>query len=169
MFTRSRGFLPAMLIASAVCLNAGTLTLITAPDGSTVIPNFAVLGTVGSTISSPASGSGFTEKGICYNTATAPTIANKKVAYVGEIPKATFSVTLTGLAYATKYYARAYAIKADGSAIYGEEFTFTTLPIVPEISTAPVTDITGNSASTGGMVLVPGNGQANYFCRAVAF
>ena len=60
MFTRSLVFLPAMLIASAVCLNAGTLTLITAPDGSTVIPNFAALGTVGSGISSPASGSGFT-------------------------------------------------------------------------------------------------------------
>ena len=53
-----------------------------------------------------ADGDGFTEKGVCYNTATSPTIENSKVAYTGQTLTATFNVTLTGLTYATKYYAQ---------------------------------------------------------------
>jgi hypothetical protein len=102
-----------------------------------------------------ASGSGFTAKGVCYNTAPAPTIATNKVAYTGDNKSATFNVTLSGLAYATKYYARAYATNAT-TTIYGEEFSFTTLPVVPQLNTAEITAITGNSASCGGIVLVDG-------------
>lgn len=103
-----------------------------------------------------AAGAGFTERGVCYNTATAPTVANKKAIYTGQTATATFEVTLTGLAYATKYYARAYATNEAGTTIYGEEYTFTTLPVVPTLATAPITDVTGNSASGGGMVSVTG-------------
>src|SRR5664279_3227931 len=102
-----------------------------------------------------AEGSGFTEKGVCYNTATAPTIANTKVVYSGEATTATFNVTLTGLAYATKYYARAYATGSTGT-IYGEEYSFTTLPVVPTLTTAAITAVTGNSAAGGGNVTVAG-------------
>lgn len=103
-----------------------------------------------------ASGSGFTEKGICYNTAAAPTVANKKAIYTGESKAATFTVSLTGLTFATKYYARAYATNAEGVTIYGEEFNFTTKPVVPELNTAAITDITGNTATGGGIVMVAG-------------
>lgn len=113
-------------------------------DGATVI-GFVV-----------AAGDGFVEKGICYNTATAPTIANKKAIYTGDSKGATFNVTLTGLAYATKYFARAYATNAAGETIYGEEYNFTTLPVVPELITAAVTEITGNTATSGGIVMVTG-------------
>src|SRR5665648_125271 len=74
-----------------------------------------------------AEGDGYIEKGVCYNTATVPTISNSKVAYTGQTTSAAFKVKLSGLAYATKYYARAYATNAVGT-IYGEEYTFTTLP-----------------------------------------
>jgi hypothetical protein len=60
MFKRNRALLTAMLIGSALCVHAGSLTLITAPDAGTIIPNFGLLGNPGDTISSPASGSGFT-------------------------------------------------------------------------------------------------------------
>lgn len=103
-----------------------------------------------------AQGDGFTEKGVCYNTATAPTVANSKAVYTGKTTGATFNVTMSGLAYATKYYVRAYATNANGSTVYGEEFTFTTLPVVPTLATADITAVTGNSASGGGMVLVDG-------------
>jgi hypothetical protein len=103
-----------------------------------------------------AQGDGFAEKGVCYNTATTPTVANSKAIYTGETTTATFNVTMTGLAYATKYYVRAYGTNANGSTVYGEEFTFTTLPVVPTLATADITDVTGNSASGGGMVLVDG-------------
>ncbi len=124
-------------------LSTSQLSNITS-DGATVV-GFVV-----------AQGSGFTERGICYNTATAPTVANLKTAYTGEATGATFEVTLKGLAYATKYYARAYATDDAGTTIYGEEYNFTTLPVVPELATAPVVSITGNSASSGGIVTVPG-------------
>ncbi|MCE1199230.1 MAG: SusF/SusE family outer membrane protein [Marinilabiliales bacterium] len=106
-----------------------------------------------------AQGDGFTEKGICYNTATAPTVSNSKVAYTGTATTATFNVTLTGLAYATKYFARAYALEPDGTAIYGEEVTFTTLPVVATLTTTAITAITGNAAASGGNITNAGGAE----------
>jgi starch-binding outer membrane protein SusE/F len=106
-----------------------------------------------------AQGDGFTERGVCYNTATAPTVANSKAVYTGTTTKATFNVIMSGLAYATKYYVRAYGTDANGATVYGEEFSFTTLPVVPTLNTAEVTDITGSTASSGGMVLVDGGAE----------
>lgn len=113
-----------------------------------------------------AQGDGFTEKGVCYNTSANPTIANNKVAYSGENKTATFNVNLTSLAYATKYYARAYATGASGT-VYGEEYSFTTLPVVPILTTTAITAITGNSAAGGGNVT--GNGGAEVTERGVVF
>jgi len=114
-----------------------------------------------------AEGDGFTEKGVCYNTATAPTVSNTKVAYSGETKTATFNVTLTGLNYATKYYARAYATIVGSGTIYGEEYSFTTLPVIPTLTTAAITAITGNSAAGGGNVTVAGGAEVTV--RGVCF
>jgi hypothetical protein len=116
-----------------------------------------------------AEGDGFTEKGVCYNTATAPTIANFKVVYSGNNTTAAFKVKLSGLSYATQYYARAYATNAAGT-IYGQEFTFTTLPVVPTLTTAAITSITGNSAAGGGNVTVIGGAEvtARGVCYGIA-
>jgi len=103
-----------------------------------------------------AQGDGFTEKGVCYNTATKPTVANSKAVYTGSTTGATFNVTMNGLAFATKYYVRAYATDANGNTVYGEEFSFTTSGVVPTLETAAITEITGNTASGGGMVMVDG-------------
>jgi len=113
-----------------------------------------------------AEGSGYTEKGVCFNIATAPTIANSKVAYTGEATTATFSVALSGLNYATKYYARAYATGSTGT-IYGQEYNFTTLPVVPTLTTAAITAVTGNSAAGGGNVTVTGG--ADVTARGICF
>jgi starch-binding outer membrane protein SusE/F len=113
-----------------------------------------------------AEGDGFTEKGVCFNTATAPTITNNKVVYSGEMITATFNVPLTGLTYATKYYARAYATGPAGT-IYGEELTFTTLPVVPTLTTAAITAITSFTATGGGNVTV--SGGATITARGVCY
>jgi len=113
-----------------------------------------------------AQGDGFTERGVCYNTAANPTIDNNKVAYTKDTPTATFNVVLSGLKYATKYYARAYAI-SDAVTVYGEEVTFTTLPVKPTLTTAAITVITGNSATGGGNVTVTGG--ATVTVRGVCF
>ena len=112
-------------------------------DGATVV-GFVV-----------AAGDGFTEKGVCYSITAAPTVSNTKVAFSGTVSTATFNVTLTGLAYATKYYARAYATGANGT-IYGEEVNFTTLPVVATLTTTAITAITGNAAAGGGNVTIDG-------------
>jgi hypothetical protein len=113
-----------------------------------------------------AQGEGLIEKGICYNTAPAPTISNTKVAYAGTATTATYNVTLPGLAYATKYYARAYATTASGT-VYGEEVNFTTLPVVPTVTTAAITAITGNAAAGGGNVTVSGGAEVT--ARGICF
>ena len=113
-----------------------------------------------------AEGDGYNEKGVCYNTNPAPTISDAKVAYTGQTKTATFNVTISGLNYATKYYARAYATSSTGT-IYGEEQTFTTLPIAPTVTTAAVTAITGTTASTGGNVT--NNGGAKITARGVCY
>jgi len=105
-----------------------------------------------------ASGDGFIEKGICFNTAAAPTVANSKTVYNGTTTSATFNVTLSGLNYATKYYARAYATNASGT-IYGEEYSFTTLPVLPTVTTTAITEITGTTAKGGGNVTNTGGAE----------
>lgn len=102
-----------------------------------------------------AEGDGFTEKGVCYDTQANPTIAKSKTPYTGAATKAAYHVPLTGLAYATTYYAKAYATGPAGT-VYGEELTFTTKPVVPTLTTLDITEITGNSAMGGGSVTVAG-------------
>lgn len=114
-----------------------------------------------------AEGAGFTEKGVCYSTAETPTIADSKVAYTNASnTKATYNVVLTGLDYATKYYARAYAT-GTADTIYGEEVSFTTLPVVPTLTTDAITEITGNSATGGGNVTIAGG--ATVTARGICF
>lgn len=118
-----------------------------------------------------AQGDGFTEKGVCYNTSPTPTISNSKVVYTDATgtttrPTASFNVNLTGLTYATKYYVRAYATGSAGT-IYGDEYSFTTSPVVPTLTTATITAITGNSAAGGGNVTVTGG--ADITARGVYF
>ena len=113
-----------------------------------------------------ASGDGFSERGVCYATQTGPTTSDSKTIFSDPVTKATFAVKLSGLAYATKYYARAYAISANAT-IYGDEVTFTTSPVVPTLTTAVITLITGNSATGGGNVTV--GGGADVTARGICF
>lgn len=113
-----------------------------------------------------AEGDGFSERGICYDIAASPTIDKNKKAFEKEVKTSTFSVRLGGLAYATKYYARAYAI-GDNGTVYGEEVTFTTKPVVPILTTTEITEITGNSAQGGGNVT--GSGGADVTARGIVY
>lgn len=113
-----------------------------------------------------ASGDGFSERGVCYNTSKEPTVLHNKAVYSSTVTGSTFKVKIGGLNYATKYYARAYAITGYGT-IYGEEVTFTTLPVVPVVTTAPVTSVTGTTAAGGGNVTASGGSDVTE--RGVCF
>src|SRR5664280_1164814 len=96
-----------------------------------------------------ASGSGFSERGVCYDIATGPTTDKSKVIDNGSSTSSTFTVKLGGLSFATAYFVRAYAITPNGT-VYGKEITFTTLPVLPTVTTATITSIAGTSATGGG-------------------
>lgn len=113
-----------------------------------------------------ASGDGFTERGVCYNTQGSPTIADGKAVYTGELTTATFSVTLSELNYVTKYFVRAYAT-GEGGTVYGEEFSFTTLPAPPVVTTSAVSEIKSSSASAGGFIT--DGGGAEITARGVVY
>jgi hypothetical protein len=102
-----------------------------------------------------AEGDGFTERGICYDVAPAPTVDKSKALYTGPLTNAAYDVTLTGLSFATTYYARAYATGPEGT-VYGSERTFTTLPVLATVSTVEATDVEGTTATTGGDVTADG-------------
>lgn len=113
-----------------------------------------------------AAGNGFSERGVCYGLQAHPTLKTNKVIYNGTEPGATFSVILKSLQYATKYYARAYALNA-ADTLYGEELTFTTLPVVPTVTTSAFTATSGTSANGGGNVT--NNGGAAVTARGVVY
>ncbi len=109
----------------------------------------------------------FTERGVCYSTSPDPTIDNETILWIdnGE-KKATFQVTISGLTHVTTYYAKAYA-KLGDEIKYGEELSFTTLPIPPTVTTADVTEITSSSAKSGGEVT--NNGGAEVTARGICW
>jgi hypothetical protein len=68
-------------------------------------------------------GATITERGVCWNTSTAPTTANSTATAAGTT--GAFTASMTGLTAGTLYYVRAYAINSEGTS-YGAEVTFTT-------------------------------------------
>ena len=68
-------------------------------------------------------GTDVTERGICWNTAGTPTIADSHSS--NGTGTGSFTVSMNGLTGNTTYYVRAYAINSVGTA-YGNEVTFTT-------------------------------------------
>src|SRR5260221_4404516 len=67
-------------------------------------------------------GSQITERGVCYDTVSAPTVSNLRIKN-DTASTGTFTVLITGLNPNTKYYARAYAVNKYGTS-YGEEVNF---------------------------------------------
>ncbi|RKT00250.1 YDG domain-containing protein [Flavobacterium sp. 123] len=64
-----------------------------------------------------------TVSGVCWSTASNPTILNNKT--IDGTGSGVFNSTLTGLSASTKYYVRSYATNSAGTS-YGNEISFTT-------------------------------------------
>ena len=94
-----------------------------------------------------------TVRGVCWAIATGPTTANDKT--TDGVGTGNFVSNLTGLLPGVIYYVRAYATNSAGTA-YGDELSFTTLPLtVPTVTTAIVTPGL-TTAVTGGNITVDG-------------
>jgi uncharacterized protein (TIGR02145 family) len=96
-----------------------TLPLVTTTAVSAITFTSA---TSGGNVSSDGGGA-ITARGICYATATNPTITNTLVTATGTT--GAFSSNLTALSAGTTYYVRAYATNSAGTG-YGSEVTFST-------------------------------------------
>ncbi|MFZ4621634.1 MAG: pectinesterase family protein [Bacteroidota bacterium] len=90
-------------------------------------------------------------RGICWDTASAPTTA--KSVSVNGTGSGAFSSMANGLLPGVKYYLRAYATNSKGTA-YGAEQSFVTLltKTVPTVTTSSVTTILATTAVAGGSV-----------------
>jgi hypothetical protein len=103
-------------------------------------------------------GSGpITENGFVYATTVNPQVGGVGVTKVSAVTPGlgAYSIGLTGLTPATKYYINAYAINSIGTA-YGTETNFTTYG-PPVVTTTAATAITSSAAASGGNVTADGN------------
>jgi uncharacterized protein (TIGR02145 family) len=96
-----------------------------------------------------------TARGVCWSTSPNPTTANSKTS--NGTGTGSFTSNITGLTANTTYYVRAYATNLVGTA-YGGQLSFTTgqTTSTPVVTTAPVTNVTQNSATCGGNVTSDG-------------
>ncbi|MDP4821252.1 MAG: SUMF1/EgtB/PvdO family nonheme iron enzyme, partial [Saprospiraceae bacterium] len=103
-------------------------------------------------------GSAVTERGLVWDTATAPTVDDDKDVDGGS-GLGTYTSALDSLDPGVTYYVRAYAINANGTS-YGRAFSFTTPAILPTVQTDTVTMVTDSSATGGGGRVLTTGGAA---------
>jgi hypothetical protein len=90
-----------------------------------------------------------TARGICWATTSSPTV-NDNLTSNGT-GTGSFTSNLTGLLPATTYHVRAYATNSAGTA-YGNDRSFTTLALLPSLTTTVITGVTRSSAISGGNI-----------------
>ena len=100
-------------------------------------------------------GTSVTAKGVCWSTSSNPTVSDN-LTNDGS-GTGIFVSDITGLTTNTTYYVRAYATNSTGTA-YGNQLEFTTLEItgLPTVTTTEISDITINSAKSGGNITSDG-------------
>ena len=99
-------------------------------------------------------GGQISERGVCWSTSTNSTIEEAQKTIDGK-GIGSYTSSLNGLISGTTYFVRAYASNEAGTA-YGNEITFKTSNSFTELLTTEVSDITYQSAKSGGEVLHDG-------------
>lgn len=94
------------------------------------------------------------QHGVCWSTTANPTINDYKTEE-GVPSLGAFTSAITGLTVYTTYYVRAYALSATDT-VYGDEVSFTTLPVAPVVTTQAVTDIAAGKATGNGNITTLG-------------
>ena len=123
------------LIPTLTTTSASSITSSTASSGGAI---------------SSDGGAIITAKGVCWSTSPNPTTALTTKTNNGT-GTATYSSNINVLIPGTIYYARAYATNSVGTA-YGQEVIFTTLAILPTITTEVASSISITTANSGGTI-----------------
>ena len=92
-----------------------------------------------------------TARGVCWNTAGTPTVADSHT--TDGVGVGSFTSSLTDLVPATDYYVRAYATNSVGTA-YGQIHVYHTLDTLPVVTTIEPSDVSTSSFLSGGEVTV---------------
>ncbi|TVQ17575.1 MAG: hypothetical protein EA361_02285 [Bacteroidetes bacterium] len=99
-----------------------------------------------------------TARGVVWSTTENPSLQNNQGLTNNGFGTGVFESLLSGLSSNTTYFYRAYATNMMGTS-YGQQVSFTTTQDtgnLPHVTTHPVTNITNNSASSGGNVTTDG-------------
>ncbi len=96
-------------------------------------------------------------RGVCWGETNQPKTTDSKT--TDGAGDGSFVSSITGLAPGVLYYVRAYATNGVGTG-YGDPVSFKTSPVVQaEITTTIISDITANSAKSGGTIISNGGGE----------
>lgn len=136
---------------NAIGVSYGADSIFTTPTAS-VTPvvtttNYSNLGSFSVSITGNVvsdGGSVITARGICWSTASNPSILNTHSTESGTT--GTFTSNLTGLTQGTTYYAKAYATNSIGTS-YGVEISFTTPYYIPNYTISQVKSINAQGVS----------------------
>lgn len=102
-------------------------------------------------------GGNISVKGICFSTSPNPTLSDTVRVVMGT--GSSFVIAMTALTPATTYYIRAFATNAAGTG-YGNQVSFSTLPVtIPVLTTTAISNISFNSATSGGTITNTGGGN----------
>lgn len=107
------------------------------------------------------------QHGFCWSTSENPTVHDQLTQLGPMNAEGTFTSTITDLSGDMRYHIRPYVTTSESTA-YGKNKSFLTPPPnLPEVATAPVFAITGNSAECGGNVIL--DGAATVIARGVCW
>ncbi len=146
-----------------------TTTALLAPTVTTTTASAIAIttATTGGNVSSDG-GSAVTARGVCWNTATAPTTSNSKTS--DGAGTGAFTSSITGLITATKYYVRAYATNAIGTT-YGSEVSFTTTSAVSNtpgtLTVSTLTSVAGGGYSPRNVVAIWIENSSGVFVKSL--
>jgi hypothetical protein len=111
-------------------------------------------------------GASVTAKGVCWATTSSPTISGNHTTD-GTGP-GSFVSSLSGLTGNTTYYVRAYATNSVGTS-YGTQVSFATTVAPPTVYTNTASNITPNTATSGGNVTDAGGNNVVVYARGVCY
>ena len=131
---KSTGYKPSFKLSTN---DATALSITSATSGGTISSDLGVI---------------ITAKGVCWNTATNPTVTNNKTSDGTGL--ASYTSNLTGLAGSTTYYVRAYATTSTGTTYADNTVSFTTLAVhtAPILTTAAASAVGLTNAYSGGTI-----------------
>jgi uncharacterized protein (TIGR02145 family) len=119
----------------------------------------------GGTISSDG-GAPIIDRGIVWSSISNPTILTNQGLTSDGTGLGSFTSAINQLIPGTLYYVRAYATNSSGTA-YGNQITFSALPVIPNITTVNFSQISGNSGNSGGTIA--SNGGATITAKGVCW